>query len=140
MVESRELRLSSGSMVVTYPGILRNERKDEMICTLADDGTIVAFSKDTVREIAETLDVISDSVEDDMIERGCDEPIIDVRLQVAEDLCSYSLHSGDSSYDQDHRGYWGSGSVGQNMSFFACKGLAVELCEQVADNHAECVL
>ncbi len=35
---------------------------------------------------------------------------IDVRLQVHESG-QWSLHFGDSSYDQDHRGVWGSSSI-----------------------------
>ncbi len=40
-------------------------------------------------------------------EFGCDENLCDVRLQVHKD-CGWTIHTGDSSYDQDHRGYWGS--------------------------------
>lgn len=34
---------------------------------------------------------------------------VDVRLQVVDG--TWYLHSGDASYDQDHRGFWGAGSL-----------------------------
>jgi hypothetical protein len=42
--------------------------------------------------------------------RTDEELCTDVRLQILPDG-SWAVHTGDSSYDQDHRGVWGSASV-----------------------------
>ena len=74
----------------------------------------------TVKELAKALEPVLadakdlnegemeyDEEEDEYI--PLDEPIyIDVRLQVHD---GWALRTGPSDYDQDHRGYWGVGSV-----------------------------
>ena len=37
------------------------------------------------------------------------ETSVDIRLQVVDG--SWALHTGDASYDTDHRGYWGAGQL-----------------------------
>lgn len=59
----------------------------------------------------------------------------DVRLQVMEDGC-WSVHYGDSQYDQDHRGYWGASAISQATN---CRDMAINLIDQVRDHHAQCV-
>lgn len=54
----------------------------------------------TVDEVASYLLAIWDQVESEDV---------DVRLQVVDG--TWYLHSGDASYDQDHRGFWGAGSL-----------------------------
>ena len=49
-------------------------------------------------------------VEDGMGGEPDEPPFIDVRLQYHDGAWFY--HSGDSSYDQDHRGHWGCSRVG----------------------------
>lgn len=58
---------------------------------------------------------------------------IDVRLQAHGDG-SYAVHSGDASYDQDHTGYWGAGSIGPDTD---CASLAYELIEEANDDAAQ---
>jgi hypothetical protein len=60
---------------------------------------------------------------------------IDVRLQVYPDS-QWSVHSGSSDYDQDHRGYWGSSSVPGNNRRFDSKDVARDLIEQAREHKA----
>lgn len=47
----------------------------------------------------------------DMYQHGSDEPaMMEVRLQVHDDG-TWSIHTGDPQYDQDHRGAWGDAVV-----------------------------
>lgn len=57
---------------------------------------------------------------------------IDVRLQVGER--GWSVHTGDPSYDQDHRGFWGASSMDGRTN---CYDLAKDLIDQARDAHAE---
>lgn len=60
-------------------------------------------------------------------------PATDVRLQVWSDG-TWQIHTGDSSYDQDHRGARGSSCLlwdRQNLT-----ELARDLIEQAKDQHA----
>jgi hypothetical protein len=60
---------------------------------------------------------------------------VDVRLRYHSG--SFSLNSGDSSYDQDHRGDWGASSVGPDLSQSDAMTLAEELLEEVLDSVAD---
>lgn len=66
----------------------------------------------------------------------------DVRLHVWPDG-EWTIHYGDPSYDQDHRGYWGAGSVpgvgGKRMRprRFNAEEEAKLLLTQVKDHHYE---
>lgn len=82
-------------------------------------------------------------VEDDREEYDSDEDFlddayIDIRLQVMDDHQWY-FHSGDSSYDTDHRGAWGSSSVGKCVSMDEAMEIARDLIEQAAES-ADCCL
>lgn len=71
----------------------------------------------------------SDDTDDD------DEPAgMDVRLQIHE-RGGWSLRSGDSSYDQDHRGYWGAGYLTTDTD---CADLAAELIDEAGEHAAQC--
>lgn len=73
----------------------------------------------------------------------------DVRLQVYETTedndtyCVWAIRYGDSSFDLDHRGYWGCSCIpGINIKTgkgkrFDSKDVARDLLEQVKDHHAE---
>lgn len=66
-------------------------------------------------------------------EWGGGEPGTDVRLQVAPNG-AWAIHTGDPSYDQDHRGYWGASILlweRQNLT-----DLAKDLLDQAAEQHA----
>ena len=60
---------------------------------------------------------------------------IDVRLRYFDG--SFYAYSGDSSYDQDHRGHWGCSSVSANLEHDEALGIAEDLFEQVLDSIAE---
>ena len=44
------------------------------------------------------------------IDHGEDQAYLDIRLRLQADG-SFDVFSGDPSYDQDHRGFWGSSSI-----------------------------
>lgn len=85
------------------------------------------------------LDVRDDAQSYDPEDIADDEgnPSIDVRLQVLDDG-SYSFHSGDSSYDKDHRGYCGASSVSPDDDDVALVEIARDLVGQVLDDCASC--
>lgn len=56
---------------------------------------------------------------------------MDVRLQVHSGM--WSILTGDSSYDQDHRGCWGSGWLSRETD---CNELAADLIGQVEEDAA----
>lgn len=60
---------------------------------------------------------------------------MDVRLQVYPDG-SWALRYGSSDYDQDHRGYWGAGSIALDDSDETLDSVARELVEQALDQAA----
>ena len=64
-----------------------------------------------------------------MLDEGAD---TDVRLQVYEDG-QWIVRWGSSDYDQDHRGYWGAGSVHHGMDPYFLNNIAASLLEQVAE-------
>lgn len=59
---------------------------------------------------------------------------IDVRLQVYPDG-QWKVRSGDSSFDQDHRGYWGAGCVMRSTN---CRDEARRLIGEAAEHYAQC--
>lgn len=61
--------------------------------------------------------------------------VIDVRLQVQPGR-GWSLLTGDSSYDQDHTGYWGASCLSSKDRVCDLRGLARDLIDQVRDMHA----
>lgn len=60
------------------------------------------------------------------LEKGAD---MDIRLQVYGDG-DWAIRTGDSSYDLDHRGYWGCSIIDRRSN---CRDLAIDLLEQVKD-------
>lgn len=56
---------------------------------------------------------------------------LDVRLQVHEG--KWTVWSGDSSFDTDHRGAWGSGAVRADMDGKALRAVAEDLIRQAWD-------
>lgn len=65
-----------------------------------------------------------------------DGPSIDVRLQVQSDG-SWELHTGDASYDTDHRGFWGASSVSPDDDEVALIATARDLVDQVLEHVAQ---
>ena len=62
---------------------------------------------------------------------GIDET--DIRLQVVDG--GWSTHTGDSSYDQDHRGFWGASFIDRTTN---CRDLARDLIDQAREHEAQC--
>ena len=98
----------------------------------------VAQKFPSIRDVARQLALINANVEG-----WCD-----VRLQVyprssATGLCPWIVRSGDSSYDLDHTGYWGSATVpgvgGPKMRprRFNAQEMARKLLDQVKDQWVE---
>jgi hypothetical protein len=55
-----------------------------------------------------------------------------VRIQIVDG--SWYFHTGDNSYDTDHRGSWGYGYAYYKMSKTAIKSLARELINEAMDS------
>ena len=60
----------------------------------------------------------------------------DVRLQVL-DNGDWAVHSGDASYDTDHRGSWGAAGVQSTDTDADLTATAEDLLAQVADSVAQ---
>lgn len=58
----------------------------------------------------------------------------DIRLQVMPDG-AWTIHVGDSSYDLDHRGFWGSACLDGRR--FDSRAVARDLIEQARDHAAQ---
>lgn len=64
-----------------------------------------------------------------------DDPGGDIRLQVYKNE-EYQIHTGDSSFDQDHRGYWGAAWVPAGITRQKSRAVARDLIKQVLDDIA----
>jgi hypothetical protein len=65
---------------------------------------------------------------------------LDVRLQVEVTRSGnvvWSIHTGDSSYDQSHLGWWGAGSFDGSEDAAALEALAADLLSQAAERKAQ---
>lgn len=64
-------------------------------------------------------------------------PYIDIRLNYQPEEEGFGedwdVKTGDSQYDQDHRGFWGCGAVTKDTD---AKGLAVDLLDEVLEHYA----
>jgi hypothetical protein len=87
----------------------------------------------SIAEVAAVLRNLNANVEADG--EGCD-----VRLQVYSDG-EWAVRWGDSSYDTDHRGYWGASSipgvVRGTVKRFDSRDVARDLISQARDARAE---
>ena len=90
----------------------------------------------SVEDIYLAIKHLPSQVEPEFRESDDDEPAIEVRLQVWPDG-QWTYHTGSADYDQDHRGYWGSGSVTADMDERALRALAEDLREQSIEQCAE---
>ncbi len=70
----------------------------------------------------------------DLVEPGEDSASTDVRLQVWDDG-TWNVHTGDASYDQDHRGFWGASCLSYDRQDL--EALARDLIEQARDHHSQ---
>ena len=62
---------------------------------------------------------------------------IDVRIQVLPDGTRYFWY-GDASFDTDHRGFWGAGTVSADDDDVQLIDTARDLVEQAIDHAAQC--
>jgi len=81
-------------------------------------------------EIAHIVSVLMDI--QDMLDEEIEET--DVRLRWFDG--GWNVYHGDSSYDQDHRGFWGASSVRYDDSYEDLESLARELIDQVVEHAA----
>jgi len=63
---------------------------------------------DKMRRIAADLLALACAARDEAADDGCES--FDFRIQYDGDD-AFDLHTGDASYDTDHRGFWGAGSI-----------------------------
>jgi hypothetical protein len=82
-------------------------------------------------EIAADICSIRDNV-DFPEELDEEEKFCDIRLQVYPNG-QYAIRSGDSSYDQDHRGFWGCSSVSPDTTNESAKEIALDLIDQAEE-------
>ena len=61
-----------------------------------------------------------------------DEPVIDCRLRWHNG--NFSWVTGPSDYDQDHRGHWGCGCVGGEMTEEDARSMGEAMLEQVLES------
>jgi hypothetical protein len=59
---------------------------------------------------------------------------MDVRLQVHENG-AWEIHTGDSQYDLDHRGFWGASYLTKSTN---CRECAKDLIDKAMDHKAQC--
>ncbi len=109
--------------------------------TLADelDDTTLA-SVPTVEALAHDLRLARDSWRGYPESREVDPETgerysMDVRLRVASD--GWYLHTGDSSYDTDHRGLWGSLSVSRRDTLATLRETAASMIREALDQWYE---
>ncbi|MHB8107999.1 MAG: hypothetical protein ACYDH4_11325 [Candidatus Cryosericum sp.] len=88
--------------------------------------------KDVARELRAINNQFDAGEEDDFGETEG----VDVRLQVSEGG-AWSVHYGDSSYAQDHRGFWGASSVPGGRKRFNATRDAADLIDQAEDQAAQ---
>lgn len=89
----------------------------------------------SIKDVAHSLRLANGSLDVAWLEEG--EHGFDVRLQVYSDG-SYSVHTGDPCYDQDHRGYWGSSSLPGHPRRFNSYELARDLLDQAKEHYYGC--
>lgn len=94
--------------------------------TLADVKETIANAYNLLPKLYELTNAVYETVKE-IRGQGIEET--DVRLQIKND--GWQLHTGDSSYDQDHRGDWGASSVSRENTKGDCTGIARDLLNQI---------
>lgn len=93
--------------------------------------------QDTVSQAFSFLQDVRDLAADMEEREGWDpiEDAVDVRAQFVDD--GFEFHSGDPSYDTDHRGGWGAGSVSRLDDDSYLRQLANDLIMDALEDYAE---
>lgn len=119
--------------MATYTGMTFEQAEKHARQTFDAVGGLDALAKD--------IESIKADIEPEFIEDEDDTPHIDIRLNYQPAGCGcfidddrWNVRTGDSSYDQDHRGFWGSGCVTEDCD---AQELAKELFEQVMEHYAQ---
>lgn len=109
----------------------------------AAEAELIQQTFDDIKSVRDSLHVedfapegADASFDVDMGEEWCD---VRLNVQVADDAESYvySVLSGDSSFDQDHRGFWGSGCIRPDSDDVQLTETARELVDQVLEHVAQ---
>ena len=90
----------------------------------------------SVDEIANALRAVDTDVGTPTADLPDDDRYVDVRLQVYPDG-GWAIRVGDSSYDLDHRGFWGASLLPCNGGEFDAMDVAQELRDQAEDDYAQ---
>lgn len=128
--------LAHGAHIVSHEWGLDDVAPDsaEYHAVLADSLAIIL--EESIDDIGAALGDVRDLEAAYIEAEDGDEQAIDVRLQVYEDG-RYCVRSGDASYDQDHRGFWGASSVAAEDSDADLSQLARDLVAQALDHCAQ---
>ncbi len=87
----------------------------------------------SIRDLAKYLAAVKSDLRGMFPQEWRNDESYDVRLQVTDN--GWSVHTGDSSYDQDHRGYWGASCIGKGTN---CREVAFDLIDQCREHKAQC--
>ena len=99
-------------------------------------GTTRVSIRDLAAEIHQVGRYLTDTFDpSDLQDTPDDTPGTDCRLQVHEG--SWAFHTGDSGYDTDHHGYWGSSCIPARVSKAEARRIAEDLIDQAADMAAQ---
>ena len=74
----------------------------------------------------------------ELTSHGEDEPTGDFRLQIFDG--TWNTHTGDSQYDTDHAGAWGSASVPRGCTRKEAREIAKDLIEEAMADLDDCLL
>jgi hypothetical protein len=83
----------------------------------------------SIKDVATILKELNNTMD------STSEEALDIRLHVWEDG-TWTIHTGDSQYDQDHRGFWGSSSLMGKCNWVSIRDIARDLLDQVREDYA----
>jgi hypothetical protein len=105
------------------------ESEDDLIPAEVKD-EIKRYLNNRVKDLKEEIEIDSESYKEDPKDED-EVASIDIRLQWHDG--KWAIRTGDSSYDQDRRGYWGASSITPDTEY---EELAKDLIDQVEDDMA----
>lgn len=137
--------LNNGNCIPSYEWFVRDLDASELATLMT------RFCCECTNELGENETTLCDGCSEDLIDRvasdlrieraGLDaadfpgeEDACDVRLQVSRwKRLDWSLHTGSSDYDQDHRGSWGASSIRPDDTDDAIRDIAEDLVDQALE-------
>lgn len=104
--------------------------------------SLIFVGRTTLRDVAVDVRVArhhaAEMSHDEDSEDGDDEDrYVDLRVQLLDG--GWTLHTGDASYDQDHRGFWGAASVAADATDADCDDIAYAMIREAADAYNESI-